>query len=345
MTPSSRTRGPDHTSDHHRTRFAAIPRQGHCALCTRKLARYGDRRGQSSHSGCEPSCAGAWLASARIAHFPIRSIEQFVSKVVTTRLAWLSRGDYRPSLGHHVAIFYEQLRDHPDILPRHLLDAAFTYLDAYVGPHSKSYQHKLLRDPVQRRGGPLRFLDLAKVSALPRILASLPIGSRESSAKRIPSCNLKCVVQMDPLLRRYARWQRVRTRCGASSRDGLLSRIQSKRWSPRSFMLCSRLAVPSISRKTNQSPTARISISGLTCCRSRGYRRCHGARSSTISNRSRISRPGLSDRYTAPAFELTAWDYSRRNLDAIASIADRRRLHLVPIGYMPQFNSNSAGAD
>ena len=37
-----------------------------------------------------------WLASARIAHFPIRSIEQFVSKVVTTRLAWLSRGDYRP---------------------------------------------------------------------------------------------------------------------------------------------------------------------------------------------------------------------------------------------------------
>ena len=111
-----------------------------------------------------------WLASARIAHFPIRSIEQFVSKVVTTRLAWLSRDDYRPSLGHHVAIFYEQLRDHPDILPRHLLDAAFTYLDAYVGPHSKSYQYKLLRDPVQRRGGPLRFLDLAKVSALPRIL-------------------------------------------------------------------------------------------------------------------------------------------------------------------------------
>ena len=36
-----------------------------------------------------------WLASVRIAHFPICSIEQFVYKVVKTRLAWLSRGDYR----------------------------------------------------------------------------------------------------------------------------------------------------------------------------------------------------------------------------------------------------------
>jgi peptidoglycan/xylan/chitin deacetylase (PgdA/CDA1 family) len=32
----------------------------------------------------------------------------------------------------------------------------------------------------------------------------------------------------------------------------------------------------------------------------------------------------------------TVWDYSRRNLAAIGSIADRRHLHLVPLGYMPQ---------
>jgi hypothetical protein len=111
-----------------------------------------------------------WFASARIAHFPVRSVEQFVSKVVTTRLAWLSRRDYRSSLGSHIATFYEQLREHPEITPQHLLDGAFTYLDTYLGPHHRSYQRKLLRDPVQRRGGPLHYLDLAKISALPRIL-------------------------------------------------------------------------------------------------------------------------------------------------------------------------------
>ena len=111
-----------------------------------------------------------WLASARIAHFPVRSVEQFVSKVVTTRLAWLSRRDYRPSLGQHIAIFYEDLRQHPDITVCDLLDAAFSYLDSYLGPHHGSYQRKLVRDPMQRRGASLRHLDLAKISALPRIL-------------------------------------------------------------------------------------------------------------------------------------------------------------------------------
>lgn len=111
-----------------------------------------------------------WLTSARIAHFPVRSIEQFISKVVTTRLAWLSRCDYRPSLGHHIAIFYAQLRDHPEMLPRHLLDAAFTYFDTYLGPQHCNYQRKLIHDPVQRKGGPLRYLELGKISALPRIL-------------------------------------------------------------------------------------------------------------------------------------------------------------------------------
>jgi hypothetical protein len=33
---------------------------------------------------------------------------------------------------------------------------------------------------------------------------------------------------------------------------------------------------------------------------------------------------------------VTVWDYSRRNLAAIAAFADPRRLHLVPLGYTPQ---------
>jgi hypothetical protein len=111
-----------------------------------------------------------WLVAARVAHFPVRSAEQFLAKVVTTRLAWLARGDYRASLGSHVAIFYDQLRDWPEITAERLLDAAFIYLDTYLGPHRRDYQRQLIRDPVERGGGALQYLELARISALPRIL-------------------------------------------------------------------------------------------------------------------------------------------------------------------------------
>ena len=127
-----------------------------------------------------------WLVSARIAHFPVRSVEQFVSKVVTTRLTWLSRHDYRSSLGRHIAIFYDQLRDRSELTPRDLLDAAFMYLDAYLGPHHPSYQRKLIRDPVQRRGGPLYYLDLAKISALPRIIELAEQMARQLGQADLP---------------------------------------------------------------------------------------------------------------------------------------------------------------
>ena len=41
---------------------------------------------------------------------------------------------------------------------------------------------------------------------------------------------------------------------------------------------------------------------------------------------------------------VTVWDYSRRNLAAIAEFADPRRLHFVPVGYMPQLTRIPAGA-
>src|SRR5262249_18425225 len=50
------------------------------------------------------------LVSARIAHFPVRSAEQLVAKVATARLAWLSRGDYRPGLSAHFALLFDRLR-------------------------------------------------------------------------------------------------------------------------------------------------------------------------------------------------------------------------------------------
>jgi hypothetical protein len=126
-----------------------------------------------------------WLAAARVAHFPVRSAEQFLSKVVTTRLAWLARGDYRASLGSHIAIFYDQLRDRPEIIADRLLDAAFVYFDSYLGPGRRDYQRQLIRDPVERGGGELQYLDLARISALPRIL-----DFAEQMAKRLGQTDL-----------------------------------------------------------------------------------------------------------------------------------------------------------
>lgn len=111
-----------------------------------------------------------WLKTAEVAHFPVRGAEQFLSKVVTTRLAWLARGDYRANLGSHVTIFWDKLRDQPAITADRLVDAVFTYLDTYLGPHRRDYHRQLVRDPVERQGGPLMHLNLAEISALPRIL-------------------------------------------------------------------------------------------------------------------------------------------------------------------------------
>ena len=129
---------------------------------------------------------------------------------MTARLAWLARGDYRASLGHHIAIFYAQLRDHPETMPRHLLDAAFTYFDTYLGPQHCNYQRKLIHDPVQRKGGPLRFLDLGEVTALPRILEFA-----EQLAKQLGQANAgppprRSEPMTSPLLRQHPRWRRVR---------------------------------------------------------------------------------------------------------------------------------------
>jgi hypothetical protein len=121
------------------------------------------------------------LAAARVAHWPVRSAEQMISKVVTTRLAWLSRQDYRPGLGHHIALLYDQLKERPAVAESDLQDVAFAYLDSYLGPHRRPYRRRLVRDPVERRGGALRHLDLAGVSALPRILAVAETMARRLS--------------------------------------------------------------------------------------------------------------------------------------------------------------------
>jgi hypothetical protein len=59
---------------------------------------------------------------------------------------------------------------------------------------------------------------------------------------------------------------------------------------------------------------------------------------SIIYNFEQISdqSPWLGPVYRSLLSRFTVWDYSRRNLTTIGSIADRRHLHLVPIGYVPE---------
>jgi glycosyltransferase involved in cell wall biosynthesis len=127
------------------------------------------------------------LVAARVAHFPVRSAEQLVAKVATARLAWLSRHDYRPALGTHIALLYERLKERPVPGPADLEDAAFAYLDSYLGPARRPYRRRLVRQPATRRGGPLRHLDLAQPRALPRILAVAEAMARQLGRTPAPA--------------------------------------------------------------------------------------------------------------------------------------------------------------
>src|SRR5262249_29916103 len=50
-----------------------------------------------------------WLDGLALAHFPVRSIDQFTLRTILYRLAWASRADYNPRWGWHYKTFFKQL--------------------------------------------------------------------------------------------------------------------------------------------------------------------------------------------------------------------------------------------
>jgi len=56
-----------------------------------------------------------WLDGLALAHFPVRSIDQFTLRTILYRLAWASRADYNPSWGWHYKTFFKQLAIKPVI--------------------------------------------------------------------------------------------------------------------------------------------------------------------------------------------------------------------------------------
>ena len=68
-----------------------------------------------------------------LAHFPVRSIDQFILRTILCRLAWSSRSDYNPSWGWHYGTFFKQLKSKPAVSAADLTAAALLYDDIYTG--------------------------------------------------------------------------------------------------------------------------------------------------------------------------------------------------------------------
>ena len=105
-----------------------------------------------------------------LAHFPIRSIDQFTMRAILCRLAWSSRSDYNPSWGWHYGTFIEQLKSKPAVSAADLTEAALLYVDIYNESGQTPHQKVLVFDPVTPAYDRLRFTDLIDVAVLPPIL-------------------------------------------------------------------------------------------------------------------------------------------------------------------------------
>ena len=110
------------------------------------------------------------LDGLSLAHFPIRSIDQFTMRAILCRLAWSSRSDYNPSWGWHYGTFIEQLKSKPAVSAADLTEAALLYVDIYNESGQTPHQKVLVFDPVTPAYDRLRFTDLIDVAVLPPIL-------------------------------------------------------------------------------------------------------------------------------------------------------------------------------
>jgi hypothetical protein len=113
------------------------------------------------------------LAGPGLAHFPIRSIEQFTLRTILSRLAWTTRSDYNPAWGWHNALFFDRLRSRAALSPAELRALALIYVDIYMQPGDTPHEKVLVRDPVTPAYERLHFPELAAPAVLPPILDML----------------------------------------------------------------------------------------------------------------------------------------------------------------------------
>ena len=122
-----------------------------------------------------------------LAHFPVRSVDQFTLRTILCRLAWASRSDYNPSWGWHYGMFFKQLKANPKISIADLTEAALLYVDIYHEPGRTPHRKVLVHEPVIPTYDHLRFTDLADMAVLPPILDMMEFVVDELRAARMAS--------------------------------------------------------------------------------------------------------------------------------------------------------------
>lgn len=123
------------------------------------------------------------LAGLDLAHFPIRSAEQYLSSVIVTRIAWISRTDYNPQWSQHIREFYGELKNKPNVTTADLVKAACCYIAPYSEngpPRSITFAERPLRPGY----GALRYADLTQVKVLPRLMGLAEALVRQLEAAR-----------------------------------------------------------------------------------------------------------------------------------------------------------------
>ena len=127
------------------------------------------------------------LEGLSLAHFPVRSINQFILRTILCRLAWTARSDYDPSWGWHYGTFFKQLQVKPAVSAADLTAAALLYADIYTQPGQMPHQKVLVRDPVTPTYDQLRYTNLIDIAALPPVLDMMDFLLGELRAARMAS--------------------------------------------------------------------------------------------------------------------------------------------------------------
>ena len=122
-----------------------------------------------------------------LAHFPIRSIDQFILRTILCRLAWSSRSDYNPSWGWHYGTFFKQLKSKPAVTAADLTAAALLYDDIYNGSGPAPDERVLVREPVAPAYDRLRFTSRGDMAVLPPVLDMMEFVVDELRAARMSS--------------------------------------------------------------------------------------------------------------------------------------------------------------
>jgi hypothetical protein len=147
-----------------------------------------------------------------LAHFPVRSINQFILRTILCRLAWSSRSDYNPSWGWHYGTFFRRLKIKPTISAADLTEAALLYVDIYTDSGQTPHEKALVHDPVAPIYDQLRFTKPDDMAVLPPILDMMEFVVDELRAARMASAGYAVPVALEAQTSAHAIGNRVEER-------------------------------------------------------------------------------------------------------------------------------------